>query len=105
MRDKYANVPCYLAGVADASHEHTAASLVPHRIDSAMPAPQSVWPAPASGLLYRFALHTCDVTHRPMALPEVLQLPEVLVEAGSRLEGDSCPVCLETYRAGDKVGL
>lgn len=38
-----------------------------------------------------------------MSLPEVLQLPEVCVEAGSRLEGDSCPVCLEPYRLGDKV--
>lgn len=43
--------------------------------------------------------------HRPMSLPEVLQLPEVCVEAGSRLEGDSCPVCLESYRVGDKVGF
>lgn len=48
-----------------------------------------------------FALHLCI---RPMSLPEVLQLPEVCVQAGSRLEGDSCPVCLETYRVGDKVG-
>eukprot|EP00904_Undaria_pinnatifida_P002379 jgi/Undpi1/12141/HiC_scaffold_5.g01817.m1 len=41
-------------------------------------------------------------TNRPMSLPEVLQLPEVIVEAGSRLEGESCPVCLEPYRIGDK---
>eukprot|EP00903_Cladosiphon_okamuranus_P015745 g14533.t1 len=42
-------------------------------------------------------------TNRPMSLPEVLQLPEVVVEAGSRLEGDSCPVCLEPYRLGDRL--
>ncbi|CAM9669853.1 unnamed protein product, partial [Hapterophycus canaliculatus] len=42
-------------------------------------------------------------TNRPMSLPEVLQLPEVRVEEGSRLEGDSCPVCLEAYRLGDKL--
>ncbi|CAM9186722.1 unnamed protein product [Ectocarpus sp. 12 AP-2014] len=42
-------------------------------------------------------------TNRPMSLPEVLQLPEVRVEEGSRLEGDSCPVCLEAYRIGDKL--
>lgn len=45
----------------------------------------------------------CFVMVRPMSLPEVLQLPEVKVEAGSRLEGDSCPVCLEAYTAGDKA--
>ncbi|CAM9695628.1 unnamed protein product [Ectocarpus sp. 12 AP-2014] len=42
-------------------------------------------------------------TNRPMSLPEVLQLPEVRVEEGSRLEGDACPVCLEAYRIGDKL--
>lgn len=40
-----------------------------------------------------------------MPIREVLQLPDVQVEEGSRLEGDSCPVCLENYRVGDKVGL
>ncbi|CAN0426961.1 unnamed protein product, partial [Laminaria digitata] len=44
-------------------------------------------------------------TNRPMSLPEVLQLSEVVVEEASRLEGESCPVCLETYRIGDKVRL
>ncbi|CAN0427715.1 unnamed protein product [Pylaiella littoralis] len=42
-------------------------------------------------------------TNRPMSLPEVLQLSEVRVEAGSKLEGESCPVCLEVYRLGDKL--
>ncbi|CAM9328673.1 unnamed protein product [Ectocarpus fasciculatus] len=42
-------------------------------------------------------------TNRPMPLPEVLQLPEVCVEEGSRLEGDSCPICLEAYRIGDRL--
>lgn len=38
-----------------------------------------------------------------MPLPEVLRLPEVLVEEGSKLVGEACPVCLETYRVGDTV--
>lgn len=43
----------------------------------------------------------CDV--RLMSLPEVLRLPEVVVEEESKLMGESCPVCLETYQVGDKV--
>lgn len=38
-----------------------------------------------------------------MPLPEVLKLPEVIVEGTSRLIGDSCPVCLDAYRLDDKV--
>lgn len=74
--------------------------------------PPSMCSSPASGLA---VLCACIVwlryvafvraLHRPMSLPEVLQLPEICVEAGSRLDGDSCPVCLETFRTGDKVSL
>lgn len=41
--------------------------------------------------------------YRLMPLPEVLRLPEVAVEEESKLVGESCPVCLETYQVGDKV--
>ena len=42
---------------------------------------------------------------RPLSLTEVLQLPEVQVGVGSTHEGETCPVCLELYRAGDEVSL
>jgi len=49
-------------------------------------------------------LPACSPTHRPMSLPEVLNLEEVRVEEGSRLNGECCPVCLEPFKSGDKVG-
>ncbi|CAM9555681.1 unnamed protein product [Ascophyllum nodosum] len=42
---------------------------------------------------------------RPLSLTEVLQLPEVQVGVGSTHEGETCPVCLELYRAGDELRI
>ncbi|CAN0038633.1 unnamed protein product [Discosporangium mesarthrocarpum] len=41
--------------------------------------------------------------NRPLSLPEALRLSEVVVEAGSRLDGESCSVCLDPFVEGEKL--
>eukprot|EP00611_Tribonema_gayanum_P005044 TRINITY_DN1429_c0_g1_i1.p1 TRINITY_DN1429_c0_g1~~TRINITY_DN1429_c0_g1_i1.p1 ORF type:complete len:392 (+),score=101.60 TRINITY_DN1429_c0_g1_i1:72-1178(+) len=40
---------------------------------------------------------------RPLSLAQALHMPEKSVTCGCGLEKDSCAICLEAYRVGDKV--
>lgn len=42
---------------------------------------------------------------QPLSNVQMLQLPEVVVEAGSDLEKESCSVCLEDFKAGEKLQI